>query len=98
MNRLSADGGLAAPSLGRMPRGAKKNEMKPASSSIPSDWYDEKSCRAATHDRKSTVHTATIARGHTLPTSSSDDAIPATITTVSAALPEPSQNIVGAYQ
>src|SRR3954452_18240801 len=98
MNRLKGDGGSAAPSPGRMPRGAKKHEMKPASSSIPSDWYDEKSCSAATHDRKSSVAAATAIRGQTLATSRSDATMPAPTTSVSARSPEPSQSSVGAYQ
>jgi hypothetical protein len=38
MNKLNLDGGSGAPSPGRIPRGAKKIDRKPASSSIPSDW------------------------------------------------------------
>src|SRR6476659_8149275 len=98
MKRLKGDGGSAAPSPGRMPRGAKKREMNPASSSIPSDWYDEKSSSAATHDRKSSVQRAAVARGQTFATSRSEATIPAATTRVSAASPEPSQRRVGAYQ
>ena len=57
---------IAAPSPGRRPRGAKKMETKPAWSSMPSDWYDEKSCTTAMHDRKSSVATATTSLGQTL--------------------------------
>ena len=42
------------------PRGAKKTESNPASSSIPSDWYEEKSCAAATNERKKTVHSSVV--------------------------------------
>src|SRR3954470_18048106 len=98
MNRLSRDGGSAAPSPGRTPRGAKKREMNPASSSIPSDWYDEKSCSAATHDRNSSVQMPTVSRGHTFAASRREAAMPPATSIVSAALPEPSQSSVGAYQ
>src|SRR3954463_4871041 len=97
MKRLNGDGGSAAPSPGRMPRGAKKMEMNPASSSIPSDWYDEKSCSAATQERKSSVDRPTVRRGQTFATSSSEQAIPAHASSVSAPSPAPSQSSVGAY-
>ena len=38
--------------------------MKPASRSMPSDWKLEKSCAAATNERKQTRHTARDRRGH----------------------------------
>jgi hypothetical protein len=73
-------------------------EMKPASSSIPSDWYDEKSWSTAMHDRKSRVHRATVTRGQTLAASSSEQTMPAPTTRVRARSLAPSQNRVGAYQ
>src|SRR5678810_1386648 len=87
MNRLARDGGLLAPSFGRKPRGAKKIERNPASSSIPSDWYDEKSWSAAMHDRKSSVHNATVSFGAMLPTSSSEHTSPAATSRVRAVSP-----------
>src|SRR6266404_5370802 len=98
MKRLQRDGGSVAPSPGCNPRGAKKNERNPASSSIPSDWYDEKSCSAAMHERNSTVHNATVSLGQTLKTSSSETMRPAPTTRVSAVSLALSQNRVGAYQ
>src|SRR5712671_5672485 len=97
MNRLRRDGGSVAPRAGRMPRGAKKQEMKPASSSMPSDWYEEKSCSTTTHDRKSSVQSATVSRGHTLATSSKEQRRPAPTTIVSARSPAPSQKTDGTY-
>src|SRR5689334_21669674 len=98
MNSETRDGGLCAPSPGRRPRGARKKEMKPASSSIPSDWYEEKSCSAAMQERKSTVHTATIQRGAMLNTNRIDAVIPKLMTTVCAGSDAFSQNSVGSYQ
>src|SRR3954464_14810194 len=98
MNKLNRDGGSFRPSPGRRPRGAKKNEIKPASRSIPSDWYDEKSWSAPMHERKSTVHIATAGRGATLTISRTDATIPATTISVSAKSEALSQSRVGAYQ
>src|SRR5678816_2745035 len=98
MKRLNADGGVLAPSFGRTPRGAKKIERNPASSSIPSDWYDEKSCSAAIHERKRTVHSATLSFGQTFATSAREQSTPAATTTVSAVSPALIHNNVGAYQ
>src|SRR5690349_22804500 len=98
MNRLKRDGGPAAPRPGRRPGGVNQNETNPASRSIPSDWYDEKSCNAATHERKSSVHRAVVRRGKTFAVSSSDETRPQTMTVVSPRSPAPNQKIVGAYQ
>src|SRR2546423_10750911 len=97
MKRLRRDGGSVAPSRGRTPRGAKKQEMKPASSSIPSDWYEEKSCSTTTHDRKNSVQKATVSRGHTLAMSSSEQRRPAPTTIVSARSPAPNHKTEGTY-
>src|SRR6266550_3233930 len=98
MNRLNPDGGSRSPRPGRYPLGAKKNEMKPASSSIPSDWYDEKSCSAPMHERKSRVHSAIVHLGEMLKTTSTDTTMPAMTTSVSAASDALIQSSVGAYQ
>src|SRR2546423_14817518 len=98
MNSDKRDGGSFAPSPGRAPRGAKKIEMKPASSSIPSDWYDEKSCSALTHERKQSVQSAVVSVGQTLAMRRSEATIPAPTTSASARSPAPSQRSVGAYQ
>src|SRR3954467_11017826 len=98
MNRLNRDGGSVAPSPGRNPRGAKNIERNPASSSIPSDWYDEKSWSAAMHERKKSVHSATLSRGQMLATRSSEQTIPASTTPSRAESEELIQNNVGAYQ
>src|SRR6185503_4585347 len=98
MKRLNVDGGWAAPSFGRRPRGAKKIERHPASSSMPSDWYDEKSWSAAIHERNNSVHNATVSFGATLTTSSTEHRNPAATMSVSAASPALNQSRVGAYQ
>src|SRR5256885_8937895 len=98
MNSDKRDGGSFAPSPGRAPRGAKKKEMKPASSSIPSDWYDEESCSEAMHERKSSVQTAIIARGAKLKTNKTDATMPTMITSESAASDVLSHSSVGVYQ
>src|SRR2546423_8778714 len=98
MNNDKRDGGSFAPSPGRAPPGAKKKEMKPASSSIPSDWYDEKSCSEAMHERKSNVQTAIIARGAKFKTNKTDATMPSMITSESAGSDALSHSSVGAYQ
>src|SRR3569832_1654218 len=98
MNRLKSDGGVPMPNPGLMPRGAKKIEMSPASSSIPSDWYDEMSCSTPMHDRKNTVHSATVCRGQTLAICNSEQSSPAHTTMVRAVSLVPIQKSVGAYQ
>src|SRR3954462_5547968 len=92
MNRLNRDGGSVAPSPGRNPRGAKKIERNPASSSMPSDWYDEKSWSAAMHERNSTVDNATVSFGAMWATSSIEHMTPAATTSVSAVSPALSQS------
>src|SRR4051794_1651189 len=98
MNRLALDGGSLSPRRGRNPRGEKNVEMNPASSSIPSDWYDEKSCSAAMHDKKSSVDSATLALGQTFATRRSDERMPANTTTISAASLALVHRSVGTYQ
>src|SRR6476620_1884943 len=98
MKRLNADGGWVAPRFGRTPRGAKKIERNPASSSMPSDWYDEKSWSAAMHDRKSSVHNAPVSFGAMLATSSSEHTSPAATSRVRAVSPALTHSRVGAYQ
>src|SRR5437016_825623 len=98
MSRPKRDGGSFAPSPGLVPRGARKNERNPASSSIPSDWYDEKSCSALMQERKSTVQIAIVSRGQKLKTTRIDATRPATTTRVSARSDALIQSKVGAYQ
>src|SRR5437016_8659030 len=98
MNRLMRDGGSLAPRPGRTPPGAKKIEMKPASSSMPSDWYDEKSCKVETHDRKRNVESATATFGQRFSVSKTDERIPAPTTTVSARSLALAQSTVGVNQ
>src|SRR3954453_17739542 len=97
MNKLNRDGGSVRPSPGRRPHGAKKNEIKPASRSIPSDWYDEKSWSAAMHERKKIVQSATLRRGQTLAMRRSEQIRPAITTATSATSDVLIQNSVGAY-
>ena len=95
---LAREGGLASPSLGRNPRGAKNKEINPASSSIPSDWYPEKSCAALTKERKHAKQIASIPRGHKFNTSSTDAIIPTQQIPVSMCRPLENHSSVGAYQ
>src|SRR5512143_2425981 len=97
MKRLIDDGGSALPRLGHTPRGAKKIEIRPASSSIPSDWYDEKSCSVTTHERNSTVQAATLTLGHTFTTTRTEHTIPSATTAVSARSLVPSHKTLGTY-
>src|SRR2546430_284520 len=90
--------GSLAPRPGRSPPGARKSERNAASSSIPSDWYPEKSCAAATKARKQIPATAMLARGARLKTSSSDASAPSSTTAISALSEEASQKSDGAYQ
>src|SRR5512142_1290191 len=76
-NSAARVGGLATPMPGRMPRGAKKSDRNAASSSMPSDWYDEKSCAAVTNDRNAMPAIAIDNRGQTLNVIASDAARPA---------------------
>src|SRR6478672_7004217 len=98
MKKLKRDGGSVAPSPGRIPRGTKKIDRNPASSSMPSDWYDEKSWRAAMQDRKRIAHNATLSRGQTLATRRSEQMRPAPTSATSAVSDALIQNNVGAYQ
>src|SRR5437773_11027556 len=97
-NQLAREGGLASPHLGRNPRGAKNRAMNPASSSIPSDWYAEKSCAALMNDRKHTKQIASIPLGHKFKTSSTDVIIPTQQIPVSMCGLLESHRSVGAYQ
>src|SRR5215469_8983138 len=95
-NRLARDGGRFTPMPGSSPRGAKNREMKPASSSMPSDWYPEKSRAAETKDRKQTKHTSRLARGQRLSTTPSDAASPIQVMAISMLSVEENQRRVGA--
>src|SRR5512138_3519836 len=97
MNRLIDDGGFAAPRPGHTPRGAKKIEISPASSSIPSDWYDEKSCSVTTHERNSSVQAATASFGHTFTTTRTEHTIPSATMAVSARSLASSHKTLGTY-
>src|SRR5436305_14725021 len=94
-NRANRKGGSRSPSPGRRPPGAKKMDKNPASSSIPSDWYEEKSCAAATKERKRTVQIAQVPRGHMLNTSKSEAPSPAHTSAETAAVEVPSQSSEG---
>src|SRR5215472_16004862 len=97
-NQLIRDGGLASPHAGRQPRGAKNSEMNPASRSMPSDSYAEKSCAAPMNETKHTKHIASIPRGHKFKTSSTEAIIPTQQSPVSACRPLENHSSVGAYQ
>src|SRR5438270_13897180 len=96
--RASREGGDGAPSPGHRPRGAKKTEMNPASSSIPSDWYEEKSCAAATKERKSRVQMAQVPRGQTPTVNRTEATRPPATSAVSAPFELPSQRSEGTCQ
>src|SRR5947207_9187074 len=98
MKRLKRDGGSLSASPGRFPRGAKKSERNPASSSIPSDWYDEKSCNAPMQERKETVQIAIVPFGQKLKTRRIEATSPATTNSVRAESDAFIQSSVGAYQ
>ena len=98
MKRLIHDGGLEEPRPGRRPLGAKNIDRNPASSSMPSDWYEENSCSVETQERNRIVDSATVTRGEMFATRSSDEIIPAASKIVSAASPEPAQSTDGTYQ
>src|SRR5690242_12869176 len=98
MNRLMREGGSCAPSLGRNPRGANQIEMNPASSSIPSDWYEEKSCSVAMNERNSSVQIAIISRGQMFAVRSNEHTIPAATAANSAPSSQRAQKMLGAYQ
>ena|SRR5215472_2100081 len=97
-NKLAREGGCFAASPGRKPGGAKNKQMKPASSSMPSDWYSEKSLDAETNERKQTKQITSIARGQKFKTSTNDAIIP--IQHSANSIPEPLeiQTNEGAYQ
>src|SRR5258708_29474753 len=97
-NRLPRDGGCSSPHFGRSPGATKKMLRKPADSSIPSDWYPEKSCAAAIIERKLTKQATTIPLGQTFSVSSTAPATPTQQSASSARGPLPSQRSVGAYQ
>src|SRR6266496_5626178 len=96
-NRLAREAGCIGPKRGRNPSGAKKKEINPASSSIPSDWYPEKSCAALTKDRKHTKQTTSIPRGHRFNTSSTDAIMPSQQSPLSISGPLETHSTVGAY-
>ena len=97
-NRLARDGGWLAPNPGRQPEGAKKSARNPASSSMPSDWYPEKSWAALTKERKQAKQTRSMARGKTLQVTSSEAARPAQQRAMTACEPLPNQSTDGANQ
>lgn len=72
--------------------------MNPASSSIPSDWYAEKSCAALTKERKHTKQIASIPRGQKFNTSSTDAIMPAQQIPVSICELRENHRSVGTYQ
>src|SRR5579864_777996 len=97
-NKLRREGAWFAPKPGRKPGGAKNREMKPASSSMPSDWKPEKSCAAATNDKKQTRQTVKAPRGHRLKITATEASRPSQVINISAWLPAPNQRSVGANQ
>src|ERR1044071_8426118 len=97
-NRLRREGAWVAPRPGRNPGGAKNREIKPASSSMPSDWKPEKSWAAATKDKKHTRQTASAPRGHKLKITATEASRPSHVINISAWLPAPNQSSVGANQ
>src|ERR1700751_6121368 len=97
-HRLRRMGGCAAPRPGRSPGGAKNMEMNPASSSMPSDWYEEKSPAALTNARKQSQQTSRLARGQRLKKTASDASRPIHITATMKCVLEEIQKSDGAIQ
>src|SRR4051794_20864515 len=97
-NKLARDGREFNPSPGQNPRGAKNNEINPASSSIPSDWYPEKSCAALTNEMKQAKQTTSIPRGQTFATTSKDASMPIQHKLTSMCVPAEIHKSVGANQ
>src|SRR5208282_1568685 len=97
-NKLKREGGWARPSPGRRPGGAKNSARNPASSSMLSDWYPEKSRAAATKERKQTKQKNSIPRGHTSNTTSSAAIMPTQHSAISIGEPLEIQSSEGTYQ
>src|SRR5665213_3396173 len=96
--RLAREGGCGAAKPGQKPRGAKKSARNPASSSMPSDWYPEKSPATETKDKKHAKQNAKLTRGHTLQKASNEAARPTHMIALSAVSLDEIQNNDGASQ
>src|SRR5580692_7662793 len=96
--KLMRDGGWAAPHPGKIPPGDKNSAINPASSSMPSDWYIEKTSVAVTNDKKQTKQTKKLSRGHTLTSATSEAISPIQVTANSIEELCDVQKSVGAYQ
>src|SRR5580658_1017090 len=96
--RLRRIGGCAAPRPGRSPDGAKNIEMKPASSSMPSDWYDEKSPEELTKARKHSQQMSRLARGQRFKKTVMDASRPIHVTATMKCVLEEIQKSEGATQ
>src|SRR5271169_3268541 len=83
---------------GRNPPGAIKSERNPASSSIPSDWYPEKSPAALTKERKQTKQMASIPRGQIFKTNRAAAAMPSQQSPISMYEPLENHRTLGTYQ
>src|ERR1700733_8519573 len=97
-NRLARDGGCRSLQPGRNPGGAKNSAMNPASSSMPSDWYPEKSCAALTKERKQRKQINNVQRGQMLRNTNSDASIPTQQSANRACGLDENQSSVGANQ
>ena len=89
---------MSPPEARRNPGGAKNRQINPASSSIPSDWYPEKSCAALTNERNATKQMSSVTRGQMFSTRRIEAAIPAQHNISSERSLLPIQSIVGANQ
>src|SRR5579872_6516633 len=96
--RAARGGGLFMPHPGHSPLGAKKRARKPASRSIPSDWYSEKSPAAHTKERKQTRQIKKERRGQRLKKARTEQTSPIQLMASSMCELDESQNRVGAYQ
>src|SRR5580658_3813049 len=96
--RLRRMGGCAAPRPERNPGGARNMEMNPASSSIPSDWYDEKSPAALTNARKQIQQRSRLARGQRLRKTAMEASRPIHVTATMKCVLEDIQKSEGAIQ
>src|SRR5437762_5095942 len=93
-----AEGGCFAPSPGRNPGGAKNKQTKPASSSMPSDWYSEKSRAVDMNERKQTKQITSMARGQKFTRRSSEPIMPIQHSAINMPEPLEIQSKEGAYQ
>src|SRR5215831_13590489 len=93
--RLAREAAWLRASPGRSPGGAKKSEMNPASSNMPSDWYSAKSCATVTNETKQTKQTRNESRGERFRKASTAAISPSQLTNIKAGSLLPNQKREG---